>query len=530
VIAGSRAFELDNMEYTGWRVVRLQPMTYAAALLLVLLPWLIPFAPAPTPAVVPQLLALACTAVLLGICSRMRTPARRVQVLTGAMAWGWLLAGLVGSVIALIQYFGAADHFWPWIARGLPGEAFGNLRQRNHFATLTAVALSSLLLLSVTNRFAQNRAWLVWFAAGLLTTGNAASSSRTGLMELVLLAVLFWVWGGWGQRHLRRVCIVAALSYGVATLALPWLAGLDPATHGSFARLRMGDAICASRLTLWSNVLTLILEKPWAGWGWGELDYAHYMTLYPGARFCDILDNAHNLPLHLAVELGVPVAATVCLVLLWQVWRARPWRETDPSRQMAWAVLALIGLHSLLEYPLWYGPFQMTVGLCVYLLWVTRTGSRDRLEASRPRGEVAAVARHVFAATGLMTLAAVAYAGWDYHRVRQIYLGPAQRDPAYRENTLEKISTTHLFRGQAEFAALTLTALTPGNAQQVYDRSTELLHFSPEPRVIEKVIESAVMLGRDDDALRHLARYRAAFPQSHAKWRGTLGIAEGVAD
>jgi len=46
----------------------------------------------------------------------------------------------------------------------------------------------------------------------------------------------------------------------------------------------------------------------------------------------------------------------------------------------------------------------------------------------------------------------------------------------------------------------------------------ELLHYSPEPRVIEKVIESAVMLGRHDAALYCLLRYRAAFPKEHARW------------
>ena len=32
------------------------------------------------------------------------------------------------------------------------------------------------------------------------------------------------------------------------------------------------------------------------------------------------------------------------------------------------------------------------------------------------------------------------------------------------------------------------------------------LHFSPETRVITKVIESATLLGRDDLAVAHLAR------------------------
>ena len=53
-----------------------------------------------------------------------------------------------------------------------------------------------------------------------------------------------------------------------------------------------------------------------------------------------------------------------------------------------------------------------------------------------------------------------------------------------------------------------------------YDLARDMLHYSPEPRVIEKVIESAVMLGRDDEALQYLARYRAAFPQDHARWAG----------
>ncbi|MBP6753991.1 MAG: O-antigen ligase C-terminal domain-containing protein, partial [Alicycliphilus sp.] len=44
------------------------------------------------------------------------------------------------------------------------------------------------------------------------------------------------------------------------------------------------------------------------------------------------------------------------------------------------------------------------------------------------------------------------------------------------------------------------------------------LHFSPEPRVAIKVIESATLLGRDDSALAHLARFRAAFAAEHQRW------------
>jgi hypothetical protein len=39
--------------------------------------------------------------------------------------------------------------------------------------------------------------------------------------------------------------------------------------------------------------------------------------------------------------------------------------------------------------------------------------------------------------------------------------------------------------------------------------------------VIEKLIESAVMLGRDDEAMAYLARYRVAFPKEYALWAET---------
>ncbi|HSV82641.1 MAG TPA: Wzy polymerase domain-containing protein [Ramlibacter sp.] len=42
---------------------------------------------------------------------------------------------------------------------------------------------------------------------------------------------------------------------------------------------------------------------------------------------------------------------------------------------------------------------------------------------------------------------------------------------------------------------------------------------SPEPRVVERVIEAATMQGRTDEAVLHLARYRAAFPKDYEKWR-----------
>lgn len=470
-----------------------------------ILPWVIPFTNGPTPSVIPWLAAASCALFVWWLRSQ-RTTERIVS--------GWLVAALLSAVVALLQYFGLAPTFSPWVNDAGVGEAFANLRQRNQFATLTSIGLLALLwqVAQRPSRFQPDTRMVRSVALGagivLLALGNAASGSRTGLLQWLLIFGLAVVWRPRGQWRLVAVSAGASVAYLIAALALPRL--LEATTgfnSGGLLGRFSEEAGCGSRRVLWSNVLYLIAQKPWTGWGWGELGYAHLVTLYPGARFCDILDNAHNLPLHLAVELGVPLALTACSVGLWWVWRARPWSEQDATRQLAWGVLAVIALHSMLEYPLWYGPFQMATGLSIWMLW--RAPESMRLKA---------FGRTASACVAMLFVAAIGFSSWDYWRISQLYLPVAERASAYQEGTLEKVRNSWLFRDQVRFAELTTTPLTPDTAAQINTLAHQLLHFSAEPRVIEKLIESAVMLGRDEEAVYFLQRFKAAFPEAQARW------------
>ncbi len=498
------------------------PMSAVVAFIFVTLPWLNPFSPGPTASVGPLLFSWLCAALLLLALAFDRQRGQD-QLMVRAVAQAWVLAALLNALIGLLQYFGAITTLGVWLNHTGAGEAFGNLRQRNQFATLLNIGLVALLWSAANppDRLTRWSTALLVVLAALLGAANAASSSRTGLFQLVLvLGLTLW----WHRRAaLRRsaaahdVLLVLAsglLSYAVAMFALPWLAGLDPFAVGAWARLRAGDSVCSSRLTLWGNVLHLIAQKPWLGWGWGELDYAHFITLYPGARFCDILDNAHNLPLHLAVELGVPAALLLCGTGLWLAWRAQPWRETDPTRQLAWGVLAVILLHSLLEYPLWYGPFQMAAGLSVWLLW------RQSRLANEPQTfkPFRPVALYLYASTAIILIIYCSFAAWEYRRVSQIYLTDEERAPAYRDNTLEKIRDVWLYQDQLRFAELTTADLSPDNATALHKMALETLHFSPEARVIERLLDSAQLLGKRDEVAFYAARYQAAFPKDYAQW------------
>ena len=489
-----------------------------AASALVLLPWLNPFSFGPTSPALQWLVTLTAVAglLLLGAVWHAAVPQAKAPW-ARSIAWGWLLAGLVSSVFGLVQYLGASAAWAPWVNVNEVGRAFANLRQPNQFATLTNMALAALCWVVVQAKpgVAAGGWALRWWpavAALVLAAGNAASSSRTGFLQLLLVLALGWWWGAWRNAAVRRVLLAAAMGYAVALLVLPLLIGLGPLALGALGRFQDDAQPCTSRLVLWRNVLDLIAQRPWLGWGWGGLDYAHYTTLYPGGpddRFCAILDNAHNLPLQLAVELGLPVALLLCGAFTWWVLRQKPWRESDATRQLGWAVLALIGLHSLLEYPLWYGPFLMAVGLCCVLLWRGAPVTRPAAARWTAAGLVA---------WGLVVAAATAYAAWDYHRISQLYLAPEARDADYRHDTATKVGGTWLFRDQVRFAYVTTVPVTRANAAAVFPMAEDLLHFSPEPRVIEPLIESASLLGEDAVAAAHIRRYRAAFPQEFAAW------------
>jgi hypothetical protein len=165
-------------------------------------------------------------------------------------------------------------------------------------------------------------------------------------------------------------------------------------------------------------------------------------------------------------------------------------------------VVGVILLHSLLEYPLWYGPFQMAFGLGVGLL--ARRGSPVPAPALSP-----AMGGVIAALLGL----ALVYAAWDYHRVSQLYTPPEDRSAFYRNRPLPRTGDSWLFRDQLAFAELSITPLTRESAPRLNALALDLLHYSPEPRVIEAAIQSSLMLGHDDEAVWLLARYRAAFPE-----------------
>ena len=468
-------------------------------------PWLQNVSYGPSPAVVQGLLTWLCFACFLLYAVAAHISSRQKEhFIFGA----WALAALVSACMGLLQYFGFTAWLQGVVTPAELGQAFGNLRQRNQFSTLMSIGFIAVLWHS--QKLCRARTWYqygLYLCIAVLAAASAASGSRTGLLQWILILGIYCVW----LPDKRRFLVFAMLAYGLAAVVLPLALGSGMQTSGIMSRLHENSPVCTSRLTLWSNVLHLISQKPLWGWGWGMLDYAYFVTLFPTERFCGIVDNAHNLPLQWAVELGLPMATLFCAAIVGFVLFGKPWRENNRSKQAAWAVLVAIGLHSLLEYPLWYAPFQLATLLAVYLL-ISDTHNLNTQVAKRASFKAAAL-------ISMLVLFTTSLVAFDYGRMSQIYLPVASRVKVFETGVLGQPQSSWFFKDMVLFAKLSTTPLTLQNAADVYANATHLLTLSPEPRVIEKLLESAIMLGKTEVIDAYLARYHAAFPAEAKRWQ-----------
>jgi O-antigen ligase len=485
-----------------------QSLAVVVCALLVALPWFWPILVPPRPEFWPDMLSWAAGAVLLSLLLWTRDRADE------SIATGWLLAALGSSVLALMQYLDLENRFYPWIVPTQPGHALANVHQTNMLASLLAVGL--LTLWWVGRRQLLRPVHQGWMAA-LMIAALAATASRTGMLHLLTLAALLFFW----HRRAWRTVLAVVLAAGAFYLLAAWgLQALGSLLSGAEVQRDIASRFgatehCHSRLVLWSNVLDLIALKPWTGWGPGGLLYAHYITLFDDLRYCAKLSNAHNLPLQMAVTLGVPLTVLLVAGFIWFIARLKPWAATDATERWLWGVWLLLGLHSLLEFPLWFGVFQLMAGLAVRQLIVAR---QMRLN---PRSSLLAFlsSARAMGVVSVLALACLAAVTWDYVKVSQLYLPDSRRLERYRVDTFEKARTAWLYDAHVLIPQVVVTPLTPQNAGLILQGALESLHVAPDARVIRRVIEAAEMAGQPELAEFHRLRFQAAWPREYAKWQ-----------
>ncbi len=388
--------------------------------------------------------------------------------LFAAFCWGWVVSGALNVAIAIVQVFWAGAIDGDWIAHsGFPGRAVGNLRQPNH---LSSLLLWSCIAAAVLLQLGRLRAR--WAAAlfAPFVFAVVLTASRTGLVSVLLLAV----WGGLDRRLARPVrglLIAAPLVYAVSWLGMAQWAAASAHSFGGTERLAETD-ISSSRFAIWRDTLALIRQQPWTGVGFGEFNYAWSLTPSPH-RPTALFDHTHNLPLQLAVELGLPLALLITGLLVWALWQGarRAWLasgELGTAQRSAMVMVLMIGLHSLLEYPLWYSYFLLPAAWAWgFALWQAPQPAEAPRSPPPPQACSTAL---VLANVALVIGAALAVL--DYGRVAAIF--SADEGAAPLEQRIAAGQRSLLFAHHADYAAVTSGVATADPAH-AFDRATHYL-------------------------------------------------------
>lgn len=336
-----------------------------------------------------------------------------LAVATGAtfQRKGTSVADAVLTAAVCASIFSVGIQFWQWLRlsgtfefsglgiwlMNLPPGArpFANLAQPNQLSTLLLWGLAGVWWAFVCHRIGNATALL---AAAYLLIGLAMTQSRSGWIGLIAMAVLAWVY----RRPLGSVryagALLALLAFFLA-LTVFW-SPINDALYLSAAESLENRLAGGARLLNWKNCLIALMQRPWSGFGWGQVAVAQYAALLSNPASGEYFAYAHNIVLDMLLWNGVPLGSLV--VLSFMVWLAGRMRQVA-SAEGAILVMAIsvLLIHALFEYPHTYFYFFLPTGLML--------GALGRIV---PDARTIAVPHFVM---GLMLAAATVLIAWVAH-------------------------------------------------------------------------------------------------------------------
>jgi O-antigen ligase len=303
--------------------------------------------------------------VLLSAWVKMWVKAGQGTQLAQTVMTGVLIAGLLQAAGIWLQMLQLETWLSPWLSTSasFPRQG-GFLGQPNLCASLMVCAMVSLVFLKPAEgeQTAKPTPWRL-LAMGFMMVAVFATSSRTGYLEILLVSGLLallrqrlkisWVWVA------LVIWQLLAIAVGETMASFELISG-QLLNDSSTAVQASG----AHRLRILSDVWLLIQQHPWMGVGWRQLQVAEVLT--PGID--EPVDHAHNLLAQIQVELGVLGTLSLLVFVGYWLFKKKPWQQANGAELAMVCVVMVLGLHSLLEYPLWHALFLFLFGFALSLL------------------------------------------------------------------------------------------------------------------------------------------------------------------
>ena len=269
------------------------------------------------------------------------------------------MAAIVSVGIATVQWT-LALNLGIWMVDLAPWQRpSANVGQPNHFSTICFLGLTSLGYLHQRRCIGVSGFWLgaAWMMVGIVLSG-----SRTGWLQVVLLAGFMWVLADRSTVALPRRAFLALL------LLLCGIAALWPSLSDALllSEVRSAESTVSSgtRPQHWASMIEALAQQPWTGYGWQQVSAAQFQVAADRPWVGEFIEHSHNLVLDLLIWNGIPIGLVLVAMVGW--WFVTRWGACRDG-QTAWLLAGASGLlvHALLEYPLDYAYFLIPFGLLI---------------------------------------------------------------------------------------------------------------------------------------------------------------------
>ena len=424
------------------------------------------------------------------------------------LAWFMLAGGLVNALAGLIQHYNVDTPIAYLVARKASAAVFGNLAQPNQYAAHIAMALASAAFLFARRRLG---IFVAIACAAILLLVSALSGSRSPWLYFTALPALAWLIhrSSRDEQGTRLVVFTILLlpgfllAQGVATLmATP---AVEQVT--SIQRVFESASGVAVRFKLLTDAWHMFLAAPFLGSGWGQFSWHHFLSqAATGATGGPPLFNhAHNLVLHLLAETGLVGFVIVFGAAV--VWLAGL-RTVAFNADWWWllAVLSVIGIHSMLEYPLWYSLF---LGPAALLLGI---GAQHVLNV-RFQGVLRLTVVACILAGSLYLFGALA----PYRTFERVVFSPQSGSLARTDERafLAAISDVHrepLLTPYVELAIAHGVTVSRDSLAEKVDLTRRAMHFAPVAVVVYRHALLLALAGEKTAALQQLQQAIQVYP------------------
>lgn len=278
--------------------------------------------------------------------------------LAQVLAIALLIGAELNAFIGVLQHYKWHTIFDGMVIAKVSAVVYGNLAQPNHFANYIALGMISLGFLFQQQKLRPS--YVALLALPMLFV-MAMSGSRSSWLYLLLMAAMAWWWSrrNAGLKPMLRYSLLLIAGFGLMHLVAQFqVMTAETGSVNTVGRLLDNQENGSIRLYLWREAGLMFMQSPLLGIGFGQFAWQHFQLvpqLQPG-NIVGLYNNAHNLVMQLAAETGA--AGLLILFASLGVWVNAARRATlDAAHWWGYAILGVLAIHSLLEYPLWYGYF-----------------------------------------------------------------------------------------------------------------------------------------------------------------------------